>query len=169
MKNPLNVNGKIIDAANVTTVKPLAEDRLSNIGTTRKFTAEIRLIDGQGAFVEEASVQGVVDALDQIGEKLTLLRSGEAVRADWINTIKPFVTTGEQTRFRSVVQFRRPDTGWTTQEWFTARVEDIPGGNAPVLAGVLAELTKHKTPEAKPKEPPRKAAPAAKPDDLTPR
>jgi hypothetical protein len=168
MKNPLNVNGKIIDAANVTTVKPLAEDRLSNIDTTRNFTAEIRLIDRHGVFVEEASVQDVADALDQVGEKLTLLRSGEAVRADWINSIKPFVTTDPQIRFRSVIQFRHPETGLTAEEWFTARVEDIPGGNAPRLADLLAELTKHKTPEAKPKEPPRKAQPAAKLDDLTP-
>ena len=168
MKNSLNVNGKIIDAANVTTVKPLGEDRLSGIDTTRKFTTEIRLIDRQGAFVENASVQDVVDALGQIGEKLTLLRSDEAVRADWINTIRPFVATGQPTRFRSVVQFRHPETGATTEEWFTARVEDIPGGNAPVLADVIAELTKHKTPEPKPKEATKKAPPAAKLDDLTP-
>ena len=169
MKNPLNVNGKIIDAANVTTVKPLGEDRLSNIDTTRNFTTEIRLIDGQGAFVENASVQDVVDALGQIGEKLTLLRSGEAVRADWINSIRPFVPTSEPTPFRSVVQFRHPGTGLTREEWFTARVEDIPGGNAPQLANVIAELANHKTPEAAPKEAPRKAAPAAKPDDLKPK
>ena len=167
MKNSLNVNGKIIDAANVTAVKPLDEDRLSGIETTRNFTAEIRLIDRHGAFVEDASVQDVVDALDQIGEKLTLLISGEAVRADWINSIRPFVSTGEQTRLRSVVQFRQPETGLITQEWFTARVEDIPGGNAPVLADVIAELTKHKTPEAAPKGAPKKALPAAKPADLT--
>src|SRR5271166_3796029 len=105
MKNPLNVNGKIIDAANVTTVKPLAEDRLSNIDTTRKFTAEIRLIDRHGVFVEDASVQDVVAALGQIGERLTLLRSDEAVRADWINIIRPYVATGQPSRFRSVVQF----------------------------------------------------------------
>ena len=165
MKNPLNVGGKIIDAANVTTVKPLDADRLSGIDTTRKFTAEIRLIDGHGVFVENASVQNIVDALDQIGEKLTLLRSDEAVRADWINSIRPYVTTGEPTRLRSVIQFRHPETGGTTEEWFTARVEDVPGGNAPVLANVIAELTK---PEAKPKEAPRKAAASAQLDDLTP-
>jgi len=168
MKNPLNVNGKIIDAANVTAVKPLDEERLSGIETTRPFTAEIRLIDRQGAFVENASVQDVVDALGQIGEKLTLLVSGEAVRADWINSIRPFVSTGEQTRLRSVVQFRQPETGLITEEWFTARVEDIPGGNAPVLADVLAELTKHKPPQAKPRETTKKGAPAANLDDLTP-
>ena len=168
MKNPLNVNGKIIDAANVTAVKPLDEDRLSGIETTRPFTAEIRLIDRQAAFVENASVQDVVDALGQIGEKLTLLISGEAVCANWINSIRPFVPTGEPTRLRSVVQFRHPETGGTTEEWFTARVEDVPGGNAPVLANVIAEVTKHKTPDVGPKGAPKKAAPPAKPGDLTP-
>ncbi len=168
MKNPLNVNGtKIIDAANVISVKPLDKDSLTGIETERPFTAQIRLIDRHAAFVENASVEDVVEALGQIGEKLTLLASGEALRADWINIIRPFVSGGDQqTPFRSAVQFRHPESGLTTEERFTARVADIPGGNAPVLADVIAELTKPKPPESRPKEPGRKTAPAAKPDEL---
>ena len=160
MKNPLNTNGKIIDAANVTAIKPIGEDRLSGIDTHRKFTAEIRTIDRNGAFVESASVAEVASALEQVGEKLTMLPSGEAIRADWITAIKPFVGNGQQTHFHSVVQFRQPDTGATLQEWFTAPVKDIPGGTAPVLS----ELLKRKT--VAPMFPAKKAA--AKAGEPTP-
>jgi hypothetical protein len=159
MKNPLNVNGKIIDAAGITAVKPIDDFRLATIDTTRPFTAEIRVAGNGGAFVENASVEDVVTGLKQHGEELVMLKSGEAIRAEWITSIKPFSTrTAAQNRFRSVVQFRQPETGLTAQEWFIAPVEDIPGGDAPRLN----ELAKPKAP----KEPIKKAAPAGKLDTL---
>lgn len=136
MEKPLNIGGKIIDAANVHAVKTLSEDQLATLNTDKNYTAEIRAIGGRGGYVENLSVKEIVTAFAKIGETLTLLPSGEeALRADWIASIKPFQSRpGETARFASVVELKNPVTGRSVEEWFAARPEQLPGGNAPSLA-----------------------------------
>ena len=134
MRNPLNIGSKILDAANVHAIKPISEEQLATLNTDKVFTTEIRAIGSNGGYVEHLPVAKVVEAFAKIGEKLTLLPSGEAIRAEWISNIKPFQSRADQpNRFASVVEFRNPASGQAVQEWFAARPEQIPGGNAPSL------------------------------------
>ncbi len=135
MKNPLNIGGKIIDAADVHAIKPLSDDQIAALNTDKKFTSEVRAIGSRGGYVENLSVSEVAAAFAKIGEKLTLLPSGEAIRAEWIASIKPFQSRpGEAARFASVVELKNPATGRSVEEWLAARPEQLPGGNAPSLA-----------------------------------
>jgi hypothetical protein len=138
MKNPLNIGGKIIDAADVHAIKPLSEEQTHTLNSMKNFTAEIRTIGGRGGFVEESvapSIENVVEAFAKIGEKLTLLPSGEAIRDEWIRSIKPFQSRPDQpNKYGSVVEFKNPATGQSREEWFAAKPEQIPGGKAPLLA-----------------------------------
>src|SRR5208337_4284926 len=90
MKNPLQIDTKIIDAADVHAIKPLTPEQLLTLNTDKNWTAEIRAIGSRGGYVENLSVSEIVEAFGKIGEKLALLPSGEAIRADWIAGIKPF-------------------------------------------------------------------------------
>ncbi len=135
MRNPLNLGNKIIDAGNVHAIKPLTEERTAGLNSAKDFTAEIRAIGSQGGYVEKLSVAEVVTAFAKIGEKLTLLPTGEAVRADWITNIKGFQSRPDApNKFASVVELKNPASGQSVQEWFAARPDQIPGGNAPSLA-----------------------------------
>ncbi|MGO9174298.1 MAG: hypothetical protein ACLP7P_20360 [Rhodomicrobium sp.] len=135
MQKPINLGHKIIDAADIHAVKPRDPEQNQGIATSKNFPAEIRALGTSGGLVENLSVPQVVEALDKMGEKLTLLPTGEAVRAEWIAQIKPFQSReGAPNKFASAVEFKHPVTGQRAEEWFAARPEQIPGGKAPKLA-----------------------------------
>jgi hypothetical protein len=139
MKNPTDIGDKIIDAAKVHCVKPLTPERTAGLTTEKHFKAEIRAIGGAGGFVEY-TVSDIVAAFEQFGEKLTMVDTGEAIRAEWIMAITAFSDRpGVVKKFGSVVQMRHPDTGEIAKEWLLARPEQIPGGNAPKLASFIGK------------------------------
>ena len=69
----------------------------------------------------------------KIGEDLTLLPSGEAVRKAWVASVKDFVTrAGQPGKYHSVVKFAHPENGRTAEEWLVVRRDQIVG-TAPKL------------------------------------
>jgi len=129
MKNPIDVGAKTIDAAAVHCVRPLTAERLATLATDKNFALEIRTINGDGAFIEAGRpVASIVAGFAKIGEELTLLGSGEAIRKDWVASVKDFVSRPDQpAKYNSVVKFVHPETGRSTEEWFTAKRSDIVG------------------------------------------
>ncbi|MBJ7533249.1 hypothetical protein JDN40_03900 [Rhodomicrobium vannielii ATCC 17100] len=128
MQKPLDLGGKIIDAANIHTVKPLSGERIAGLNSHKNFTAEIRAIGG-GGFVEKLSVSDIVEGLAKIGENLTLLPTGEAIRSAWVISVKEFASRPDapNNKYASVVELRNPTTGDKVQEWLTARPTQILG------------------------------------------
>ena len=129
MKNPLDVGTKTIDAATIHCIRPLPPERTATLNTEKKFAYEIRTINGDGAFVEAGiSLEKLVAGFAKIGEELTLLASGEAVRKDWIASVKDFASRpGQPAKYNSVVKFTHPENGRTAEEWLTAKRDQIVG------------------------------------------
>jgi hypothetical protein len=97
MKNPLDVGTKTIDAATIHCIRPLSPERTATLNSDKDFAFEIRTINGDGAFVEAGiSLENLVAGFAKIGEELTLLDSGEAVRKDWIASVKDFASRPRQ-------------------------------------------------------------------------
>ena len=129
MKNPIDVGSKTIDAATIHCVRPLAPERTATLNTDKTFAFEIRTINGDGAFIEAGTpLASLVAAFGKIGEELTLLETGEAIRKDWIASVKDFVSRPDQpAKYHSVVKFAHPETGRTAEEWLAARRDQIVG------------------------------------------
>ena len=129
MQNPIDVGSKTIDAAAVHCVRPLTPERLATLATDKNFALEIRTINGDGAFIEAGMpIASVVAGFARIGEELTLIPSGEAIRKAWVASVKDFVSRpGEPAKFNSVVKFVHPETGRNAEEWFAAKRSDIVG------------------------------------------
>ena len=129
MKNPLDVGTKTIDAATIHCVRPLTPERLATLNTDKKFAFEIRTINGDGAFIEDGiPLPSLVAAFAKIGEDLTILNTGEAIRRDWVASVKDFVSRPDQpAKYSSVVKFVHPETGRSAEEWFAAKRGEIVG------------------------------------------
>ena len=70
----------------------------------------------------------LVAGFAKIGEELTLLDTGEAVRKEWIASVKDFVSRpGQPAKYHSVVKFAHPENGRTAEEWLTAKRDQIVG------------------------------------------
>jgi hypothetical protein len=106
-----------------------APERTATLNTDKNFAFEIRTINGDGAFVEAGtSLAGIVAAFAKIGEELTLLETGEAIRKDWVASIKEFTSRSDQpAKYHSVVKFAHPENGRTAEEWLTAKRDQIVG------------------------------------------
>jgi hypothetical protein len=129
MQNPIDVGTKTIDAATVHCVRPLSADRLVTLNMEKNFALEIRTINGGGAFIEAGMpIADIIAGFARIGEELTLLGSGEAIRKQWVASVKDFVSRPDQpAKYNSVVKFVHPGTGRSTEEWFAAKRTDIVG------------------------------------------
>lgn len=137
MKNPLDIGSKTIDVADVHCIKPLTPEQVAALGTDKKWTAEVRAIGSSGGYIENLSVAQVAAAFAKIGEKLTVLSTGEAIRGEWVKGVKDFAgQPGQPNKFKSVVKLTNPGTQQTVEEWFAAPRTEIPGGKAPSLAGL---------------------------------
>jgi hypothetical protein len=76
----------------------------------------------------------VVQAFGSIGEQLTVLPSGEAVRSAWLQTVNDFASReGQPNKYASVATFKHPTSSATAEEWLAAKRGDVVG-NAPKLA-----------------------------------
>lgn len=129
MKNPLDVGTKTIDAATVHCIRPLSPERTATLNTDKKFDFEIRMINGEGAFVEAGiPLENLVGGFAKIGEELTVLNSGEAVRKAWIASVKDFASRPDQpAKYHSVVKFAHPENGRVAEEWLAAKRDQIVG------------------------------------------
>ena len=129
MKNPIDVGSKTIDAATVHCIRPLPPERTATLNTDKNFAFEIRTMSGDGAFIEDGvALPNLVAGFAKIGEELTLLPSGEAIRTAWVASVKDFVSRPDQpAKYHSVVKFAHPETGRTAEEWFAAKRDQIVG------------------------------------------
>jgi hypothetical protein len=129
MKNPLDVGTKTIDAAAIHCVRRLSPERTATLNTDKDFAYEIRTISGDGAFIEAGTpLASIVAGFAKIGEELTLLSTDEAIRKDWIASVKDFVSRPDQpAKYHSVVKFAHPENGRTAEEWFAAKRDQIVG------------------------------------------
>ena len=135
MKNPLDIGTKTIDVADVHCIKPLSAEQVAAIGTDKKWTVEIRAIGSSGGYIENLTVAQVAAAFAKVGEKLTVLSTGEAIRGEWVKGVKDFAgQPGQPNKYKSVVKLTHPETLVTAEEWFAASRNEIPGGKAPSLA-----------------------------------
>jgi hypothetical protein len=139
MQKPINIGNKTIDAANVHLIRELTPERLATLPNWDKdWTVEIRALGSEGGFVEKLPLADVVAAFSKIGETLTVLPSGEAVRTGWAKSVKDFSSReGQPNKFGSVVTFKHPETGATAEEWLVAKRHDIVP-NAPSLASLAS-------------------------------
>lgn len=135
MKNPLDLGHKVIDAANVTCIKPVSKDQLAALRSTENWSAEARAIGSAGGYIADVPVDGIVAAFNRLGERLVVIpETGEAVRRDWLTSVKPFGgREGGPNKFHSVATFTNPATGETAEEWFAATPEQLRGSKAPSL------------------------------------
>ena len=67
-------------------------------------------MSGDGAFIEDGiPLPSLVAAFAKIGEDLTILNTGEAIRRDWVASVKDFVSRPDQpAKYSSVVKFVHP-------------------------------------------------------------
>ena len=128
MKKPIDVGSKTIDAATVHCIRPLPPERTATLNTDKNFAFEIRTMSGDGAFIEDGiSLASLIAGFAKIGEDLTVLPSGEAIRKDWVASVKDFVSRPDQpAKYHSVVKFVDPERR-TAEEWFAAKREQIVG------------------------------------------
>ena len=130
MQKPINIGGNIIDPSDVHAVKPVTPEQSATL-SAENVTAEIRAIGDKGGYVENLSVADVADVFGKIGEKLTVLPTGEAIRAEWIASIKPFQSRpGQPAKFASVVEFENPANGRRVEESLTATPAQVLAGRA---------------------------------------
>ena len=129
MKNPIDVGSKTIDAATIHCVRPLSPERTATLNTDKDFAFEIRTINGDGAFIEAGTpLASIVAGFRQDRGGADPARSGEAIRKDWVASVKDFVSRpDEPAKYQSVVKFAHPETGRTAEEWFAAKRDQIVG------------------------------------------
>ena len=142
MKNPIDLGHKTVDAARITAIKPISDEQRQSVSATlsssANWTAEARSLGGPGGYIADLGVEKVVAGLARHGEKLAFIpESGEAVRRDWLTSVKPFASRADrpsdQRKFRSVATFVNPETGETSEEWFAATPEQLRGGKVPSI------------------------------------
>src|SRR5580700_1551328 len=128
MQAPVDLGHKTIDAATISAVKPVSEEQLAQLRTSEDFASEARAIGGDGGYTK-LKVEQVVTALAKLGQHLTYIKdTGEAVRRDWIVSVKPFsARKGGADKFHSVAKLKNPNNQQSTEEWFAATPEQLTG------------------------------------------
>jgi hypothetical protein len=141
MQKPVDLGHKTIDAAAVSAIKPVSEEQLAQLRSTEEFKSEARAIGSEGGYTK-LKVEQVVAAFAKLGESLTYIKeTGEAVRRDWIVSVKPFAgREGGPDKFHSVARLRNPHTNAVAEEWFAATPAQLTG--ATKAAPKLEDLAK---------------------------